>query len=784
MLTSDSPTTIAIVGAGFSGSLVAAHLLKTANRPLLIKLIERSHEVGKGVAYSTNTNRHLLNVSAGKMSAFPNAPGHLLRWLYYNRNELAAFLPDDLNASSFIPRPIYGLYIQSILEEAEATAATQVRLKRVIDEVIAIEPTIQGAIVSLRYGDSFNADRVVLALGNAVTPAPSLPALGSADSRCTDSIDLRHAWSTDALAELDPDAPILLIGTGLTMVDMVVSLHERQHRGKIYAVSRRGLLPLAHQSTKPYPTFITQDNAAKSIRGLWQQVCVEITSAKTQDYDWRSVIDSLRPITQQLWQQLPPTEQQRFLRHVVPYWDVHRHRIAPEIGQRVQAMLDSGQLTIAAGRIQDYQRNQDGIAVTIRPRFQTKNWILSVQRVVNCTGIQTDYQRSLHPLMISLRQQGLIAPNPMGLGLETADDGAILDAQGRSSRTLYTLGTPRKGNLWETIAVPELREQAQALAATVLQSLPVRVLPVTPYVYDVYTPIAEPTTAVISNQAVATTSARLPSTLLSTLLFRQFLDPETSTYTYLIADSQTKDAILVDPVLEQVERDLETLHDLGLSLRYCLETHIHADHITGAGRLRQQTGCRVMVPQNATAQSADHTLADREVLLVGSIQVEAIATPGHTHSHLAYLVNNNHLLTGDALLIRGCGRTDLQGGDAGKLYDAVTQRLFTLPEPTLVYPGHDYKGRSVSTIGEEKRFNPRFADRSREQFITIMSHLGLSYPKKMNEAIPANESCGDFLSNHQEIDRTDLAIDSDHEQVELTLSTNAEIYESYFAMYI
>ncbi|MGI0495247.1 FAD/NAD(P)-binding protein [Alkalinema pantanalense CENA528] len=773
MLTSDSPTTIAIVGAGFSGSLVAAHLLKTANRPLLIKLIERSHEVGKGVAYSTDTNRHLLNVSAGKMSAFPDDPGHLLRWLYYNRNELAAFLPDDLNASSFIPRPIYGLYIQSILEEAEATAASQVRLKRVIDEVIAIEPTLPGAIVSLRYGDSFNADRVVLALGNAATPAPSLPSLGS-----TDSIDLRHAWSTDALAELNPDAPILLIGTGLTMVDMVVSLHERQHRGKIYAVSRRGLLPLAHQSTKPYPTVITQDNAAKSIRGLWQQVRLEIKSAKTQDYDWRSVIDSLRPVTQQLWQQLPPTEQQRFLRHVVPYWDVHRHRIAPEIGQRVQAMLDSGQLTIAAGRIQGYQGNQDGIAVTIRPRSQTKNWILSVKRIVNCTGIQTDYQRSLQPLITSLRQQGLIAPNPMGLGLETADDGAILNSQGQSSRTLYTLGTPRKGNLWETIAVPELREQAQALAATVLQSLPVRVLPVTPYVYDVYAPIAKPTVAVISDQAAATTSAKLPSTL----LFRQFFDPETSTYTYLIADEQTKDAILVDPVLEQVERDLETLHDLGLSLRYCLETHIHADHITGAGRLRQQTGCRVMVPQNATAQSADHTLADREVLLVGSIPVEAIATPGHTHSHLAYLVNNNHLLTGDALLIRGCGRTDLQGGDAGTLYDAVTQRLFTLPEQTLVYPGHDYKGRSVSTIGEEKRFNPRFADRSREQFITIMSHLGLSYPKKMNEAIPANESCGDFLSNH--IDTTDLAIDSDHEQVELTLSTNAEIYESYFAMYI
>jgi glyoxylase-like metal-dependent hydrolase (beta-lactamase superfamily II) len=267
-------------------------------------------------------------------------------------------------------------------------------------------------------------------------------------------------------------------------------------------------------------------------------------------------------------------------------------------------------------------------------------------------------------------------------------------------------------------------------------------------------------------------------------LFRQFFDPESSTYTYLIADSQTKEAVLVDTVLEQVDRDLQVLDDLGLSLRYCLETHIHADHITGAGKLRQQTGCRVLVPKNATARSADRSLSDRETLALGGVRIEAIATPGHTHSHLAYLVNNTHLLTGDALLIRGCGRTDLQSGDAGTLYDTVTQRLFTLPEETLVYPAHDYKGRTVSTIGEEKRLNPRFSDRTREQFIAIMSHLGLSYPKKMNEAVPANEYCGDFIPEASLNNGTSAAIDGDREKVELTLSTNTEIYEDYLAMYI
>ncbi|MHC5855437.1 FAD/NAD(P)-binding protein [Nostoc sp.] len=757
-----STTTIALVGAGFSGSLVAAHLLKTANRPLLIKLIERSHDIGKGVAYSTDTISHLLNVSAGKMSAFPDDPSHLLRWLNYNRSELAAFLPSDLNASSFIPRQIFGLYIQSILEEAEATASSNVRLERVIDEVVAVEPQAKGAIVSLSSSRTFVADKIVLALGNA----PSAPP-GSQSSE-NDTPYLRHAWSAEALAELEPDAAVLLIGTGLTMVDMVVSLHSRNHRGKIYAASRRGLFPLPHQSTKPYPAFLTPDTAPKTVRGLLRRIRREVQTATVQGYNWRSVIDSLRPITQQLWQQLPSVEQKRLLRHATPYWDVHRHRIAPEIGKVVQAMLDSGQLTITAGRIQDYQTTPNAVAVTVRQRQTQGNQVLQVSRVVNCTGVQANYQRSPQSLIANLRTQGLIRPNDIGLGLDTAADGAVLDAQGKRSSLFYTLGTPRKGNLWETIAIPELREQAQVLAATVLQSLPVRVRPVSP--------ISRAT-----EQDSGDLRAAIPQ---STLLFRQFFDPESSTYTYLIADSQTKDAVLVDTVLEQVDRDLQVLDDLGLSLRYCLETHIHADHITGAGKLRQQTGCQVIVPQNATAKSADHSLSDRENLIVGAVRIEAIATPGHTDSHLAYLVNNTHLLTGDALLIRGCGRTDFQSGDAGTLYDTVTQQLFTLPEETQVYPAHDYKGRTVSTIGEEKRLNPRFANRTRDQFIAIMSHLGLSYPKKMNEAVPANEYCGDFIPEGSLSNGTSLAIDVDREKVEQTLSTNTEIYEDYFAMYI
>ncbi|MEO1300287.1 MAG: MBL fold metallo-hydrolase [Cyanobacteria bacterium J06636_16] len=226
------------------------------------------------------------------------------------------------------------------------------------------------------------------------------------------------------------------------------------------------------------------------------------------------------------------------------------------------------------------------------------------------------------------------------------------------------------------------------------------------------------------------------------MLLRQLLDAETSTYTYLIADPSTQEAILVDPVVEQVERDYQLLNELGLTLKFCLETHIHADHVTGTGKLHELTGCKGIVPVNAQAACANRYVEHDETLHVGNLTIRAIETNGHTDSHMAYLVRDTHVLTGDALFIRGCGRTDFQSGDAGTLYDHVTQRLFTLPEETLVYPGHDYRGHTVSTIGEEKRFNPRFKGRTRDGFIAFMSSLNLPDPQKMMEAVPANQRCG------------------------------------------
>ncbi|MEH2450352.1 FAD/NAD(P)-binding protein [Nostoc sp.] len=711
-----SPVAIAIIGGGFSGSLVAANLLRNATMPLSIKLIERNSEIGRGVAYGTPVDSHLLNVPADKMSAFDDQPNHFLNWLHSNGYE-------QVTPCTFVPRRVYGDYVQATLKAAQVNAAANVQLEKIVDEAIAIETKPDNTIVYLSSGQCLHVQKAVLALGNfpAILPRPIATLKND---------HVKDAWSADAITDLNSEDAILLVGTGLTMVDAVVALHQQGFQGQIHTVSRHGLMPCSHKSTAAYPAFIDVETAPKTARGLLHVVRQELREALTQGHassynrenpsnrlaqDWRAVIDAIRPIIPELWQAMPLPEQKRFLRHVKAYWEVHRHRIAEEIAEVLDAAMESGQLIHYAGRIQSCQEFENGVNVKICERGTHKDIILQVKRIVNCTGANCDYLRLQHPLVASLQEQRLIRPNRLSMGIDTARNGALIDADGNASQMLYTLGTPRKGNLWETTAVPEIRVQAASLAQELLKSL---------------NPKPDATNFVLKKPA---------------MFFRQLFDKESCTYTYLIADPESKTAILVDPVLEQVERDLQILRQLGLTLRYCLETHIHADHITGTDRLRSLTGCLGILPENAAATCADHYIADGNMLELGNVQIRAIATPGHTDSHMAYLVNDTHLLTGDALFIRGCGRTDFQSGDAGSLYDVVTQKLFTLPDDTLVYPGHDYQGQTVSTIGEEKCWNPRFAGRSRNQFIELMKNLNLPKPKKMLEAVPANQHCGKVL---------------------------------------
>jgi glyoxylase-like metal-dependent hydrolase (beta-lactamase superfamily II) len=228
------------------------------------------------------------------------------------------------------------------------------------------------------------------------------------------------------------------------------------------------------------------------------------------------------------------------------------------------------------------------------------------------------------------------------------------------------------------------------------------------------------------------------------MIFRQLFEPQSSAYTYLIACEDSREAALIDPVLETVERDLHLLEELGLTLRYTIETHIHADHVTGASRLRERTGCRCALPEKSSAAHVDLPVREGEPIRIGRLDLDPLYTPGHTDDHHAYhAASAGRVFTGDALLIDGCGRTDFQNGDAATLYRSVHSKIFSLPGETLVYPGHDYQQRHVSSVAQERERNPRLGGgKSLEEFVAIMGALDLPRPKKMDVAVPANRECG------------------------------------------
>jgi glyoxylase-like metal-dependent hydrolase (beta-lactamase superfamily II) len=224
-------------------------------------------------------------------------------------------------------------------------------------------------------------------------------------------------------------------------------------------------------------------------------------------------------------------------------------------------------------------------------------------------------------------------------------------------------------------------------------------------------------------------------------MFKQMFDEESFTYTYMMADENTRDAVIIDPVASHIEDYITYMAENNLHLNYALETHVHADHITASGMLRERLNIKTGVGENCGASAADLQLNEGDVIEFGQQKIRVIATPGHTKGSLSY-VWKDRVFTGDALLINGCGRTDFQGGDAGVLFDSITQKIYSLDDDTLIYPGHDYQGRRVSSVVQEKSINARLAGKSREEFIEIMLHLNLPKPKLIDIAVPANRRCG------------------------------------------
>lgn len=449
--------TIAIVGAGFSGTVVAAHLLRAAPQSVgRVFLIERAEREIGGVAYGTPFASHTLNVPAGRMSAFEDDPDDFLRFV--RRRE------PSLTGGSFVARRLYGEYLAETL--AEARGASSLPLVRVSGEVVDLEEQPDSLELALADGRRLNATHALLAIGNYPPSDPTAFDDGVVSSVCY----ARDPWARDAL-EFDRDDDVLLLGTGLTMCDIALALRDADHRGRIHAVSRRGLLPQPHRVSAAPPPHLdppaTLDDWPPTALGMLRGLRRETREHGRDGVDWREVVTSIRDKTPALWQRLDTKERERFLRHVRPYWETHRHRSSPETAHGVETMIEAGRLEVIAGTLEGATRDGRSIVASFRRRgLADHGERIRVGKVINCTGPDTDLSRVRDPLVSSLRERGAIRPDRLGLGLETDDAGCLLRADGTPSARVFLAGPLRKGRLWEHTAVPELRVEAARLAAT------------------------------------------------------------------------------------------------------------------------------------------------------------------------------------------------------------------------------------------------------------------------------------------------------------------------------
>ncbi|HEX7326787.1 MAG TPA: FAD/NAD(P)-binding protein [Rhodanobacteraceae bacterium] len=448
---SPSPPVIAIVGGGASGVLVASHLLR-AHCNATVTLIEKSGRVGAGVAYATTRAEHLLNVTAGGMSAFEDDPGDFVRFLCA---QPGAQSPAALR-DRYAQRRQFGAYLRDTLQRSSEGHSGHLGV--VSDAVVAIEPG-QPHRVQLRSGAVLQADAVVLALGNWPRRLPhGTPAPGAGS--------VLRGWDYPAIAAIAPDRDVMIAGSGLSMVDAVLTLASNRHRGAIHVASRHGLLPQAH-TTHGEVRIDLEAFARLPLRQRVRHLRSLARRAAAAGTPWQWVMDALRQHNARLWQSLSPTDQQRFLRHAARQWDVHRHRIPRSAAATVQKLLATGQLQRHAARIAAVASAGNRLTVSLQPRRGNAH-TLRADCLIDCIGIQPDLRKVDAPLVRNMFASGSIRRGPHGIGLATGAAGEVLDANGKPQPRMYALGSVRIGSLWESVAVPELRKQAAAIAARLL----------------------------------------------------------------------------------------------------------------------------------------------------------------------------------------------------------------------------------------------------------------------------------------------------------------------------
>lgn len=461
----DTTRVVAVIGGGFTGSMVVANLLARAKmdgRPLRVHLVDRRGTLGEGVAYGTHELEHLLNVPAGKMSAWADRPDDFVEWM---RGRGSPVGPGD-----FVPRMRYGDYIRDTLLQHSSRHPPGTLVLHAEEARRAQCLARGGWSVHLAHGKSIRCDQLVLATGHR-PPADPLTGRwqGPRDRWIADP------WQPHAVSHVEADEPVVILGSGLSAIDVLLSLHARRHRtAPVWLISRHGRLPLSHARHPVVPRNLDElvraweGHSKPRLRALVRSLRRAFTAEQHHpDWNWRSVVDGLRPHTQRIWGALGEAERSRFLRHVQPLWEVLRHRTAPEIGDRLAALRQAHAFEVLSGRVASVEADSRGVRLQMQVRGSHPGGAtraIQAGWIINCTGPRSSGASQADPLIGSLLHAGWVTQDQLGLGLMTDGAGCAIDAKGQVLKELLVAGTLRKAQLWESTAVPELRLQAAQVA--------------------------------------------------------------------------------------------------------------------------------------------------------------------------------------------------------------------------------------------------------------------------------------------------------------------------------
>jgi len=463
----EQPADILIIGGGLSGTMLAVQLLRLPGQRR-IAIIEPRAELGRGEAYSAVELGHTLNGNAARMSVDPDNPDDLTQWLtaHIAGGGWPESAEQDVPVSElFPPRGLFGVYVQQRLAEARAVGTLQgSTVEHFCAEVVDLQVDAGSVQLTLSDGQTLRGSQAVLATG--MFPAARTPQTHSSGLNAA-ALD---PWNVAAMRELDPQSTVLIIGSGLTMVDAVVSLEQAGHRGPIEVFSRHGLLPHVRRQPPAWVDFLAQDHSIRTPRQLLRELRRHCRDAVAQGIDWQAPLDTVRAHIARLWSQATDVQRRQFVRHVRPWWESHHHRSPPLSAELIERLHQEGRLRIHAASFKGIEPGAgDAVTIRIRPRGETETSTVSGAALINSSGIEYDWRRVARPLPQQLLARGLVQPGPLALGI-TAKDGAVVDAEGQVSARLFAMGPPLRGMWWESTAVTDVAAQAKALARRLVDS--------------------------------------------------------------------------------------------------------------------------------------------------------------------------------------------------------------------------------------------------------------------------------------------------------------------------